>query len=185
MVCNLLAAIGSAPRFGRPNFPQPAKKYYPWDFDLISFSDEALYRFVCFELPKGEPSPPPRKSEMMLTNLMAVAPKPIFFEHVGELYALIRNGFFAMEEEKLFIGPKFAQDVDEWTITLANLVGYCNYRMVWSVVLAAAPKLIDPAHVLSKKVTAKLGPLMFGWSHGIQTDFVAIRADICGPSGSD
>ena len=117
MVCNLLGAIGGAPRFGRPNFPQPAKKYYPWDFDLIPFSDEALYRFICFELPEGEaPPPPPTKALSPGMNLLAIAPEPIFFNHVGELYGLIRNGFFAIDEKKLFIGPKFTQDVDEWTL---------------------------------------------------------------------
>src|SRR5690242_1150379 len=30
-VCNLLSAIGGAPRFSRPNFPQPSG-YYPFDF---------------------------------------------------------------------------------------------------------------------------------------------------------
>lgn len=31
-VCNLLSAIGGAPQFARPNFPQPMKRYYPFDF---------------------------------------------------------------------------------------------------------------------------------------------------------
>ena len=40
---NLLTAIGGAPHFGRPNFPQPAK-YYPPGFELalMPFSEQAL-----------------------------------------------------------------------------------------------------------------------------------------------
>ena len=60
-VCNLLTAIGGAPRFDRPNFPQPAKTRYPFAFDLIPFGDEALYRLIRFELPKGEQPPDPPK----------------------------------------------------------------------------------------------------------------------------
>ena len=56
-VCNLLSAVGGAPHFGRPNFPQKATKYYPFDFVLSRFSDESLYRFIRFELPKDEPLP--------------------------------------------------------------------------------------------------------------------------------
>src|SRR3954447_22969861 len=57
-VCNLLAAVGAAPHFGRPNFPQQVG-YYPFPFDLVPFGDEALYRMLVFELPQGEPLPPP------------------------------------------------------------------------------------------------------------------------------
>ena len=63
-VCNLLSAIGGAPQFGRPNFPQPTEtslveeeSYYPFDFQLERFNDSTLYRFVIFELPEGETRP--------------------------------------------------------------------------------------------------------------------------------
>src|SRR5215207_7531298 len=52
-VCNLLSAIGGAPQFARPNFPQPMKSYYPFDFQLERLNDNTLYRFVVFELPEG------------------------------------------------------------------------------------------------------------------------------------
>jgi hypothetical protein len=58
LVCNMLSAIGAAPHFSRPNFPQEATKYYPFSFTLSRFSDEILYRFIRFELPKGEKPPP-------------------------------------------------------------------------------------------------------------------------------
>ena len=58
-VCNLLSAIGAPPRFTRPNFPK-VTGYYPFAFDLVPFSDDALYRFQVFELPRGLPLPPRR-----------------------------------------------------------------------------------------------------------------------------
>ena len=50
LASNLLTAIGGAPHFSRPNFPQPAK-YYPPGFELarIAFSEQALGRFVFYE----------------------------------------------------------------------------------------------------------------------------------------
>jgi len=120
-VCNLLTSIGGAPRFDRPNFPQPAKTRYPFSFDLLPFSDEALYRFIRFELPKGEtpPAPPSRQPTAFGVYLAAlsfeVIPEPIEYEYIGELYRQIAEGFRSIPENKLFIGPKFAQDVENWS----------------------------------------------------------------------
>lgn len=120
-VCNLLAAIGGAPRFGRPNFPQPGGSYYPFDFRLMRLGDEALYRFVCFELPQGEPPPQPPQSALEVDLLTiagpppAVVPDPLVFRYVGELYGQIRHGFETIPEDELFVGPQFAQDTDDWS----------------------------------------------------------------------
>jgi hypothetical protein len=113
-VCNLMAAIGGAPRMGRPNFPQPAGRYYPFDFRLQRFGDEALYRFVCLELPEGEPPPtPPRRAG--LVALVDVVPDPLTFTYLGELYGKIRRGFREIPERELFIGPSYTQDTDDWS----------------------------------------------------------------------
>jgi hypothetical protein len=113
-VCNLLSAIGGAPQFRRPNFPQPHKAYYPFDFHLQRFTDEALYRFICFELPEGEPPPdPPRHARLAL--VAEVVPDPLDFEYIGQLYGQIRHGFATLPESELFIGPRFAQDTDDWS----------------------------------------------------------------------
>ena len=92
-VCNLLSAIGAAPRFSRPNFPQPAKDYYPFNFTLTRFSDEALYRFIRAELPKGELPPEPPAAftgiaplALAPEMLAAAIPEPLEYEYVGELY---------------------------------------------------------------------------------------------------
>lgn len=96
--CNLLSAIGGAPHFGRPNFPQEADKYYPFSFTLIRFSDESLYRFIRFKLPKGEelPSPPQRKDPLLkklgkefLLRLLNIAPDPL--EYIDTITQNIRH----------------------------------------------------------------------------------------------
>lgn len=117
-VCNLLTSIGGAPRFGRPNFPQAAKTRYPFAFDLLPFGDEALYRFVRFELPKGEKPPSPPVSTgayLMEAFALELIPEPIEYEYIGELYRKIAEGFANIPEQTLFIGPKFAQDVENWS----------------------------------------------------------------------
>jgi hypothetical protein len=127
-VCNLLAAIGGAPQFGRPNFPQPTKtslveedSYYPFDFQLERFNDSTLYRFAVFELPKGEPPPePPEPPGMPEAEGIALraAPDLLVYSHVGELYGQISKGFGRIPEDDLFIGPKPYQDVEDWGLRM-------------------------------------------------------------------
>jgi hypothetical protein len=118
-VCNLLSAIGAAPQFLRPNFPQPAKAYYPFDFQLERFGDSALYRFIVFELPDGEPLPTPPVARLELDSTrFALAPDPLIYSCIGELYRQIAAGFDAIPEDELFIGPKPFQDVEDWGLRL-------------------------------------------------------------------
>lgn len=119
-VCNLLAAIGAGPHFGRPNFPQQVG-YYPFPFDLVPFSDEALYRMLVFELPRGEPLPPgPVFDAPGLASAAerASAPEPLEYTYVGELYEQIRAGFHAIDPATLFVGPIHAQVDDNWSVAL-------------------------------------------------------------------
>jgi Ferritin-like len=119
--CNLLAAIGAAPRLGRPNFPQPATAgnpgYYPFDFQLAAFSDETLFRFVRAELPEGEPPPKPPAAELPAAAMAiaGIAPDPLQFKYIGELYHQIEAAFATLPESELFIGPRSDQDVDTWS----------------------------------------------------------------------
>ena len=121
------------PHFTRPNFPQEATKYYPFSFTLSRFSDESLYRFIRFELPKGEKPPPPPQirdsllkkiDSQMLTVLFNVSPDPLEYEYVGELYRKVREGFDTISEETLFIGPKTGQEDEEWSerISISRVV---------------------------------------------------------------
>jgi hypothetical protein len=114
-VCNLLSAIGGAPQFTRPNFPQPMDAYYPFDFQLEPLNDNSLYRFAVFELPEGEPPPPaPQKR-----GRLAIAGMDIpAYNHVGELYARISEGFESIPERDLFIGRRPHQDVEDWGLRL-------------------------------------------------------------------
>jgi hypothetical protein len=106
-VCNLLTAIGGAPHFERPNFPQPAGYYSPdIPFLLEAFSLTSLQRFVEFERHHDAPG----------VGLEAVAPEPVPFRHVGELYTAIRDAFATLDEAWLFIGPNTSQD-SSWSLT--------------------------------------------------------------------
>jgi rubrerythrin len=115
-VTNLLTAIGGAPLFRRPNFPQPSR-YFPEpsegsvrhvEFVLEAFSARALERFIRFEAPEEE----------LRLALEAIAPDPIAYVTVGDLYTQIRETFETLDERELFIGPRAAQDTDDWSANL-------------------------------------------------------------------
>jgi hypothetical protein len=115
-VSNLLAAIGVAPRFERPEFPAPTG-YYPFPFELLRFSEEALKRFVTAELPRGgkvedclvdETLKPPRE----------IAPEVPSYKYVGELYDQIAAGFRSIPEDVLFIGSPTRQVDNNWSVNV-------------------------------------------------------------------
>ena len=86
----------------------------------MPFSDESLYRFLVFELPRGFPLPPPPGADLDVREIQpfaaaVVAPEPLEYEYVGELYAKIVEGFRAISEDQLFIGPASAQTENDWS----------------------------------------------------------------------
>jgi Ferritin-like len=118
-VSNLLTAIGGAPHFSRPNFPQPAK-YYPPGFELarIAFSEQALGRFVFYERPEGmeHNAPELQLASEMIAPLIpggVVMPHEQEFATVGHLYRGIEQGFRRLVEKygehRVFVGPPEAQ----------------------------------------------------------------------------
>jgi nitrite reductase/ring-hydroxylating ferredoxin subunit len=117
-VSNLLTAIGSAPHFSRPNFPQPAK-YYPPGFELAltPFSEQALGHFVFYERPEGMENDASglRLAREMIASLSpdTVVPHEQEFATVGHLYRGIEQGFESLVEKygarRVFIGPPEAQ----------------------------------------------------------------------------
>ncbi len=129
LVCNLLSAIGGAPRFGRPNFPQSAQKYYSLeaDFTLSKLSSQTLRRFVSFELPTeltdeecaelGLSSTSSRCSAAAPNSTVpdSAAPDPLSYNRVGDLYSQIATAFTIIPEKDLFIGPRYAQDTGGWS----------------------------------------------------------------------
>src|ERR687893_544873 len=95
---NLLTAIGGAPHFSRPNFPQPAK-YYPPGFELalMPFSEQALGSFVFYERPEGmeHDAPELELASEVITPLIpggVVVPHEQEFATVGHLYRVVEQG---------------------------------------------------------------------------------------------
>jgi hypothetical protein len=118
-VSNLLTAIGGAPHFSRPNFPQPAK-YYPPGFELalMPFSEQALGSFVFYERLEGTEHDAPElelASEVIAPLITGgvVVPHEQQFATVGHLYRGIEQGFrYLVEkygEHRVFVGPPEAQ----------------------------------------------------------------------------
>jgi Ferritin-like len=116
---NLLTAIGGAPHFSRPNFPQPAK-YYPPGFELalMPFSEQALGSFVFYERPEGMEHDAPElqlASEVIAPFIPGgvVVPHEQEFATVGHLYRGIEQGFGHLVEkygeQRVFVGPPEAQ----------------------------------------------------------------------------
>lgn len=96
LVANLLTAIGGAPSLSRPNFPY-ATSLYGHVMALTRFSQDAVHKFACFEMPQtGDdtvqcPSPPDPS-----------LPGP---SSIVELYETIRAGFvtLAARPDPLFL----------------------------------------------------------------------------------
>lgn len=54
LAANLMSAIGAAPTFGRPNFPQRSNYFPPSvQLDLLPFGDASLTHFLYLERPEG------------------------------------------------------------------------------------------------------------------------------------
>jgi hypothetical protein len=116
--CNLLTAIGGAPNFDRPNFPQPVE-YYPPGFQLalLPFSEQALGNFVFNERPEGMEYDAPElelaRETMSSPITDVVVPHEPQFATQGNLYRAIEQGFEHLVEKygerRVFIGPPEAQ----------------------------------------------------------------------------
>ena len=114
-VGHLLTAIGGAAHLARPHFPHSMTRWYPCDFPLARLTEDTLQRFVLVEQPV---------SERMARAALGLAPAPIVYNRVGELYRAIQHGLHLAEtrlrgqRQPLFIGPQEAQDADDWPARL-------------------------------------------------------------------
>ena len=104
LVGNLMAAIGAAPTFGRPNFPQRSG-YFPSGVQLalLPFSEPALLHFLFLERPEGMerqdadefvPAAPPREP----LSPQELMPRGQEFLTVGHLYRGIEAGLRDLTE---------------------------------------------------------------------------------------
>jgi Ferritin-like len=123
LVANLMSAIGAAPMFGRPNFPQRSG-YFPAgvQLDLLPFGEAALAHFLYLERPEGMermdaaefvPAAPPRAP----LDPDEALPRGQEFATVGHLYRGIADGLRHLAdrygEDGLFVGPPRAQATPE------------------------------------------------------------------------
>jgi hypothetical protein len=113
-VSNLLTALGGAPHFGRPNFPQQGK-YYPahLPLSLTPLTVQTLDRFIDLEHPEGPAQGPAPHAEGAPPADGAPVPEPQTYASVGALYAGIERGLRLLVERLgeagVFIGPLAAQ----------------------------------------------------------------------------
>src|ERR1017187_9455462 len=114
-----MSAIGAAPTFTRPNFPQHSDYFPPAvRLDLLPFGDAALTHFLYLERPEGMervdtagfvPAAPPHAP----VEPGEALPRTQDFLTVGHLYRAIAQGFSHLAdrfgEPALFVGPPQAQ----------------------------------------------------------------------------
>jgi hypothetical protein len=123
LVSNLMASIGAAPLFGRPNFPQYSG-YFPSGLrlDLLPFGEQALRHFLYLERPEGMerqdadgfvPVAPPREP----VTVDELLPRGQEFATVGHLYRGIADGLRGLVERfgerAVFVGSPRAQATPE------------------------------------------------------------------------
>jgi len=144
LVNNLLAAIGSAPHFQRPNFPV-APGYHPAGVvvSLAPFDRATLDHFVFLERPEGVDAadgagfeaPPPYERSIRPDHLV---PSSQDYATVGHLYRGIRAGLVQladrMGEAKLFVGAPSAQ-IDVSAVSLPGMAAVTD--------LASALRAVD------------------------------------------
>jgi len=159
-VCNLLTAIGGAPHFQRPNFPQAAK-YYPLDisYALERFDEKSLDRFIHYETPPDTPQ----------MKALLLAPSPLTYTSVGDLYRSIRVAFEDMPEEQLFIGPRSDQDDNDWSR---------NLRLFKVIDRASAVKAVDFIIVQGEGSPAHRDDSHFARFKGVRDELLSeLKAD--------
>ena len=148
LVNNLLAAIGAAPRVGRPNLPQRGRYYPPGvQLALEPFSERALRHFLFLERPEGinrddvEAYAALKEAEPLLSDPGDIVPRGQHFDTVGELYRAIADGFANLverhSEEWLFVGPAYAQagPEDFWWPDLVQVTDLASARRAIDVIV--------------------------------------------------
>ena len=123
LTSNLLMAIGAAPHFGRPNFPQ-ASKHYPPEIRvaLTRFDADTLDHFIYIERPDGADEEEgstftSSESPQPAAQTTDIVPQAQDYVSVSELYRGVEQGFRdlvdKLGEERVFIGPSEDQATPE------------------------------------------------------------------------
>jgi hypothetical protein len=123
LVANLMSAIGAAPQFGRPNFPQRSG-YFPAgvQLDLLPFGAPSLDHFLFLERPEGmdardAPSFVATAAPRDPVDEHEALPRGQEFATVGHLYRGIADGLRTLAsrlgERALFVGSPRAQATPE------------------------------------------------------------------------
>jgi hypothetical protein len=123
LVANLMTAIGAAPTFGRPNFPQRSGYFpSPIQLDLLPFGEQALLHFLYLERPEGMEGQDadgfvptaPRRGPLEAAEIM---PRGQEYATIGHLYRGINDGIHALVarlgERAVFVGSPRAQATPE------------------------------------------------------------------------
>ena len=179
LVSNLMAAIGAAPTFTRPNFPQRSG-YFPSSIqlDLLPFGEKALRHFLFLERPEGmerqdaegfEPVAPPR-APLARDEVM---PRGQEFLTVGHLYRGIEDGMRGLAarlgERAVFIGSPRAQ------ATPALFGGWPQVIAVTD--LASAQKAVDEIIEQGEGARGDWRPAHYGRFLGIWEEYQALRQE--------
>ncbi len=126
LVSNLLTALGAAPFFSHPNFPQRSKYYPPGvQLALLPFGQHALQHFLYLERPEGMDLQDAPEFEVLAIPKPSlvlddgqIVPQDQDFATVGHLYRGIEQGFHLLVEkygeQRVFIGPPRAQATQEY-----------------------------------------------------------------------
>ncbi|MET9338091.1 ferritin-like protein [Nonomuraea sp. NPDC003804] len=123
LVANLTAAIGAAPTFGRPNFPQRSG-YFPAGFqlDLLPFGEQALRHFLYLGRPEGMELEDAHEFVPAAPGRTTLAPEELMprgqeYTTIGHLYRGLEEGLRALcddlGEQAVFVGSPRAQATPE------------------------------------------------------------------------
>jgi CDGSH-type Zn-finger protein/uncharacterized Fe-S cluster protein YjdI len=178
LVSNLLVSIGSAPHFGRPNFPV-APGYHPAGVvvSLAPFDRATLDHFIYLERPEGVALPDGAGFTPNTYRRGTVAgrlvPTAQDYATVGHLYRGIRKGFDslarALGDSALFVGePKQQVGPD-----LLPMAGLATVRS-----LADAERAIDTIVRQGEGSTAREGEVShYAHFRAIARDYEALLAE--------
>lgn len=176
LVNNMLTAIGAAPYFGRPNFPQPSS-YFPPNIRLalLPFGEEALRHFLYLERPEGMAieGVPGLEAFGTLSETergLGIVPAQQYYSTVGNLYRGIEQGFSYLVdkygERRVFIGGRRAQATKEY-------FGWSRLTPVTD--LQSASRTIEAIVIEGEGARGNWKKAHFGKFLGILNDYLELK----------